>query len=120
LDRLLQVAHAAVHELGAAAAGPLGEVGALDERHLEPAAGGVEGRPGPGGAATDHQHVEALIREPAQRLCPAGACLRHQRAPRFRSASPVGLSMTSVLRKPPRRAPTTPGILFSPATTQTE
>ena len=68
LHRLFQVAHTAVYQLGAAAAGAAGEVGALHQRYPQPARGGIERAAAAGGAAADHQQVEALLLQPAQLL----------------------------------------------------
>ena len=57
---VLQVAQAAVHELGRLRRRAAGEVVALDQRGAQPAAGGVEGDAGAGDAAADDQHVERL------------------------------------------------------------
>src|SRR5690606_4380360 len=119
LDRLLEVAHAAVDELRAAAARAGGEVGALHEGDLEPAARGVERRAGPRGAAADHEHVEALGGQPGEGFAAPAGRARHPPSSQASRASAVGSSMTSVPRKPPRRAPTTPGSFFSPATRRT-
>ena len=67
---LLQVAQAAVHELGALRARARREVVALDERGAQAPAGGVERHAGAGDAAADHEHVERLVAEPAERRGP--------------------------------------------------
>ena len=99
LHRLLQVTDAAVHELGAAAAGAAAEVGALHQRHPQAAGGGVERAAAAGGAAADHQQVEALLLQPAQ-------LLRAPHRPIRRAAGGRRLrgTATGTLLKP-RRAP---------------
>ena len=79
LDRLLQVAHAAVDELGAAAAGTAGEVSALDQRDTQAARGGVERYPRAGGASADHEQVEGAIIGPqsGQLFLAIGPCRPH-------------------------------------------
>ena len=57
---LLQVAQAAVDELGALRRRAAGEVVALDERRAQAPRGGVEGDAGAGDAAADDEHVERL------------------------------------------------------------
>ena len=63
---LLEVAKAAVDQLGALRRRARGEVVALDERGAQPAAGGVEGDADAGDAAADHHHVEGLVGQAAQ------------------------------------------------------
>ena len=65
---LLQIAHAAVHELGAAARGALGEVVRLEQQGPIAAARGVDGNAEPRGAAADHDDVEGLPVEPVDHL----------------------------------------------------
>ncbi len=65
---LLEVAEAAVHHLGGLRRRTRGEVVLLDQRGLQAAARGVERHTGPGDAAADHQHVELLVRQAAQRV----------------------------------------------------
>ena len=60
----LEVAQAAVDELARAAGGAGGEVALLDQRHREPAAGGVERDAAAGDAAADDEDVEQLGAEP--------------------------------------------------------
>ena len=60
---VLQVAQAAVDELGRARRRPAREVGALDQRDRVPARGGVQRDAGAGDPAADHEHVERLGRE---------------------------------------------------------
>ncbi len=55
---LLQVTNASVNQLGALRRGARGEVVALDESRAEAARRSVEGNPGAGDAAADHQDVE--------------------------------------------------------------
>jgi hypothetical protein len=69
-----QVAEAAVDHLRGAAGGPLGIIAALQQRHRVAARGGVEGDPGAGDAAADHDHLEALAGDLLER-CGAG---KHQ------------------------------------------
>ena len=57
---LLEVAHAAMDQLGAAAAGAFAEVVGLDENHAEAARGGVDGYAHAGGAAADDGDVPGL------------------------------------------------------------
>ena len=73
LDRLLQIADAAVHELGAAATGTAAEVSPLHQRHPQPARRGVQRAAASGGASTDDEHVEGLIGQAAQVLAPVHA-----------------------------------------------
>jgi hypothetical protein len=51
-------------------AGPAGRAGGqitrLDQGHLEPAGGGVQGRAGAGDPATDDQDVELLVTQAPQ------------------------------------------------------
>ncbi len=66
---LLEIAHAAVDELGAAAGGSLGEVRALDEGGSVATGGGFDGGPEAGGAASDDEHIPLhLLAESAQDL----------------------------------------------------
>ena len=58
---LLEVADAAVGELGGAAGGGLGEVGLLDEQGAVATGGGVDGRAEAGGAASDDEDVEGGV-----------------------------------------------------------
>ncbi|GKT57296.1 hypothetical protein ColTof3_04635 [Colletotrichum tofieldiae] len=67
-DGLLEVSHAAVHQLGALAARAAAEVVPLDQGHLQPAGGGVESHAGAGGAPAHDQHVVFVA-------LPAGAVL---------------------------------------------
>ncbi len=69
---LLEVAHAAVHELGAAAGGAAGEIPRFQERRPVAARGGVDGAPEPGGAAADNDDVPAPRRrlEPVENRAP--------------------------------------------------
>ena len=55
---LLQVAQAAVHELGGPRRGAGGEIASLDQRRAQPAGGAVQRHPGTGDAAADDDHVE--------------------------------------------------------------
>src|SRR5436309_2949540 len=57
---VLEVAEAAVHELGGAAGGARRVVVALDERDAIPARGGVERDPGAGDPPSDDHEVELL------------------------------------------------------------
>jgi hypothetical protein len=57
---LLQVAHAAVHQFGAAAGGPLAEVVLLDKEDAVAPRGGVDGGAESGGAPADNDHVEGI------------------------------------------------------------
>ena len=54
---LLEVAHAAVHQFGAAAGGLLGEVGALHQQSAIAARCGLNGGAEAGGPTADHQYV---------------------------------------------------------------
>ena len=54
---LLEIANPAMHELGAAAGGSLGEVGALDQQRAVAAGGGFNRGAQAGGSAADHRHV---------------------------------------------------------------
>ena len=59
---VLEVAQAAVDELGAPAARAVGEVAALEQRDRQPARGGVERDAGARDAAADHDEVDRLAR----------------------------------------------------------
>ena len=89
---VLQVAQAAVDELRALRRRAAGEVVPLDERGAQPAAGGIEGHPGAGDAAADHEHVERLGAQLLQRRGAVERTLRHQvnrsRRPRRSSRRP--------------------------------
>ena len=74
---LLEVAQAAVDELGALRRRPAGEVVGLDEGGAQAAGGGVEGHPGAGDAAADDEHVERL----------GGQALEHRRPVERRDAA---------------------------------
>ena len=63
---LLEVAQAAVDELARSARRAGGQIARLDERHRQPARGGVQRRTHAGDAATDDQNVEALAAQPVQ------------------------------------------------------
>ena len=54
---LLEIAHAAMYELGAAAGSLLGEIGALDEQRAIAAGGGFNGSAEAGGSAADYENV---------------------------------------------------------------
>ena len=69
---LLEVAEAAVDELGGLRRGPRGQVAALDQGGAQAPGGGVEGDAGAGDAAADDEDVEAARR-------PAGAARRCDR-----------------------------------------
>ena len=58
---LLEVAHAAVDQLGGAAGGALAEVALLDEAHGVAARGGIDGDADAGRPAADHGHVPGFI-----------------------------------------------------------
>ena len=77
---LLQVAHAAVHQLRRPARGPLAEVALLEQQHLVAARGGVHRHADAGGAASDHEHVPRIrvVAHPLEHLVPvhAGAMIR--------------------------------------------
>ena len=62
--QLLEVAQAAVEHLRRPARRARGEVARLDQRHLEPAGGGVQRAPGTHHAAADDHDVELLGAEP--------------------------------------------------------
>ena len=97
---LLQVAQAAVDELGGLRRRARGEVVALDERRAKAAGGGVEGDADAGDAAADHQDVERVVGESAQGGGPIEpARADHESAPAFTARSYGGA----------RRA--TPGVL---------
>ena len=68
--QLLEVAQPAVEHLRAAAGGAGGEVAGLDERHLEPAGGRVQGGARPDHAAADDDDVELFAAEPLPGLFP--------------------------------------------------
>ena len=59
---LLEIAHAAVHELGAAARRALAEVVLLEQQDVVAAAGRVDGDADAGGAAADDDHVPRRLR----------------------------------------------------------
>src|SRR5262249_10471199 len=63
---LLQIAQAAVDQLGGPARRTGRQVTCLDQRDGQPAGGRVERRTGAGHATPDHEHVEALRLEPGQ------------------------------------------------------
>ena len=86
----LQVAQAAVDQLGRARRRAAGPVAGLDQRDAEPAGRGVEGRPGADDPAADDEDVDLLGRHRPQRRDPlggaepsgerpAGRLLRHAR-----------------------------------------
>src|SRR3712207_9067667 len=54
---LLEVAQAAVEELGRAGGGAAGEVAGLDEGGAQTPGGGVQRHPGAGDAAADYEHL---------------------------------------------------------------
>ena len=54
---LLQVAHAAVHQLGAAAGSAFPEVALFQQKNVIAAAGGVDGHAHSGGSATHYNQV---------------------------------------------------------------
>jgi hypothetical protein len=58
---VLQVAQPTVDQLAGTAGRPGGKIGALDERHAEPARGGVERHPRAGDAPADHHEVELVL-----------------------------------------------------------
>jgi hypothetical protein len=60
---LLQVAQAAVDQLGGLGGGARGEVVALDQGGLQAPGGGVEGHAAPGDAAADDEDVEVALRQ---------------------------------------------------------
>jgi hypothetical protein len=66
---VLQVAQAAVDQLGGTARGAGGEVGALDQGHAVAARGGVERDAGPGDATADDGEVERVPLERCERVC---------------------------------------------------
>ena len=68
---VLEVAQPAVDQLAGAARGAGGEVALFDQGHRQAAAGGVEGDPAAGHAATDDEHVECLRRDSAPGHAPA-------------------------------------------------
>jgi hypothetical protein len=57
---LLEIAYAAVNELGGAAGGPLAEVALLEQEDVVPAGRRVEGHPDARRPAPDHDHVPGL------------------------------------------------------------
>ena len=61
---LLQIAQAAVEQLGRPARGSGGEVARLDQSHGQPTGGRVERRTGAGDAAADHDDVERFVGQP--------------------------------------------------------
>ena len=66
---LLQIAHAAVNELGRAAAGPAGEIAALDQGDRQAPQRSVAGNAGARDAAADDDQIEALFGQRLQALC---------------------------------------------------
>ena len=56
---LLQVAHAAVDQLGAAARGALAKIALFQQEYVVIAGGGVNGDPDSGGSAAHNDHVPA-------------------------------------------------------------
>src|SRR5438094_1194893 len=58
---LLEVAQPSVDQLGGLRRRAGREIAALDQRGTQTARGGVEGHPGPGDAASDHEEVEVLL-----------------------------------------------------------
>ena len=57
---LLEIAHAAMDKLGAAAGGFLGEIGALDEQRAIAPRSGFDGGAEAGGSAANHKHIPWL------------------------------------------------------------
>ena len=64
---IFEVAQAAMDELGAGRGGGAGEVGLLDQQHLEAAAGGVAGDAGTVDAAADDQEIDDVVARLADR-----------------------------------------------------
>ncbi len=54
---LLEIANPAMHELGAAAGGFLGEIGALDQQRTVAAGSGFHRGAQAGSSASNHQHI---------------------------------------------------------------
>ena len=102
---LLEVAQAAVHELGALRARARGEVVALDQRGAQAPGGGVERHPGAGDAATDHQDVEALVaeslegRRPIERTAIEGSPGSGRRPAGHRARLPAGNQLAATGRR---------------------
>ena len=65
---LLEIAQAAVDQLGRLRRGPRREVLGLDQGGPQPPGGGVEGHAASGDAAPDDQHVEVLRGQAEHRL----------------------------------------------------
>ena len=57
---LLEIAHAAMNQLGAAARSSLAEIEALDQQSAITARGGLDRRAQTGCAPADHQHIPGL------------------------------------------------------------
>ena len=62
---IAQIAEPAVDQLGAPAAGTVGEVVGFEQGDAQSATGGVQCNAGAGDAATDHEHVELPTRREA-------------------------------------------------------
>lgn len=66
--KLREIANAAVHQLGALAAGAAGEVALLHQADAMATRGCFQGDPRAGDAATDHQYIHALGGHAPQRF----------------------------------------------------
>ena len=93
---LLQVAQAAVHELGGAAAGAAGEVAALDQPDRQPAQRRVARHPGTGDPAADDQHVEGLVGQAPE---VPGAGLRRELGEPGHDSQPISCAASSLSTK---------------------
>ena len=68
---ILEIAQAAVDQLGAGAGGVRGEIVLLHQQHRQAAPGSIAGDTGAVDAATDHEKVERLAHTPKQLAYPA-------------------------------------------------
>ncbi len=87
---LLEVAQAAVEELGGARGGPRPEVALLDEGGGQTTGRGIERDPGPGHPAADDEHVEVLGAEAAPRRRAVGLVETDRTRHRFPSGRLLG------------------------------
>ena len=94
----LEVAQASVNELARPARRARGPVLGLYQPYRETAAGRVQGRPGPGYASPDNEHVEGLVPQAGE---VAGPSRRRQPTGRL---DPAGTRRALVQRAPPRAA----------------
>ena len=96
----LEVADAAVDQLGALRRRPGGEVVGLDEGRAQASRGRVEGDSGAGDAAADDQHVEVLGGQPARPSPPDRTVARRAAAtsrPHHRDDLPTGTGRRNCL-----------------------